>query len=113
MLAGRVEEARALLEEADRQAPSLALPQVLLAQIFLVQLLGRREGKTPDWLEVFAAGREEYTRREWARAEKLFQKVLRLKPEDVPARVFLERCRRFQQQPPPDEWEGVFVLESK
>jgi len=37
LLAGRVEEARSLLEAALTQAPSLALPRALLSQIYLVQ----------------------------------------------------------------------------
>lgn len=37
LLAGRVEEGRALLEDAARQAPAMALPQALLGQIYLVQ----------------------------------------------------------------------------
>jgi tetratricopeptide (TPR) repeat protein len=37
LLAGRVEEARNLLEAAVSQAPSLALPRALMSQIYLVQ----------------------------------------------------------------------------
>lgn len=37
LLAGRVDEARSLLEAAVHQAPTLALPRALLTQIYLVQ----------------------------------------------------------------------------
>jgi Tfp pilus assembly protein PilF len=37
LLAGKVAEARALLETASRQAPTLMLPRALLAQIYVVQ----------------------------------------------------------------------------
>ena len=82
--------------------------------VAIYELLGRREqGIRPEWLEIFAAGREAYQRREWDEAQGHFQAVLRLKPEDRVAAVFLARCRHFQEQPPPPDWQGVYILESK
>lgn len=82
--------------------------------VAIYELLGRRqEGGPPAWLEIFGAGREAYLRQDWEGAAKRFQEVLRLKPEDGPARVFLDRSRKFQKQPPPEDWQGVHVLESK
>ncbi len=82
--------------------------------VAIYELLGgREEGYRPEWLEIFAAGREAYQRQDWGEALQHFQAVLRLKPDDQPAAVFLERCHKFAQQPPPPDWQGVYILESK
>jgi adenylate cyclase len=82
--------------------------------VTVYELLGRRgHGGTPEWLHLFAAGREAYRRQVWEAAADHFQRVLRLKPDDRPAQVFLERCRKFGQEPPPLDWQGIFALEGK
>jgi adenylate cyclase len=82
--------------------------------VTIYELLGpRAEAGAPEWLEDFAAGRAAYQAGDWHLAQDHFQTVLRLKPDDAPARIFLKRCRHFQQHPPPPNWQGVFVLESK
>jgi adenylate cyclase len=67
----------------------------------------------PPWLGLFEAGRAAYLERRWNEAESRFQGVLSLRPDDPPARLYLERCRAFRQQPPPPDWCGVFILDSK
>jgi adenylate cyclase len=67
----------------------------------------------PAWLEHFAAGLEAYRRRQWEEASQAFWEVLNLNPGDRPAQVFLGRCRFFAAAPPPSEWQGVYILESK
>lgn len=82
--------------------------------VTIYELLGQRQGTgLPEWLEIFEAGREAYQRQDWDVAVGHFQTVLRLKPEDPPTQIFLTRCRNFQEQPPPPDWQGVHVLESK
>jgi class 3 adenylate cyclase len=34
-------------------------------------------------------------------------------PQDPPSRVLLDRCRRYLDTPPPDGWDGSFMLTSK
>ena len=58
-------------------------------------------------------GRKAYGERDWDRAEAQFLEVLRLKPEDLPAQVFLSRVRAYRIQPPPPQWDEVFALEGK
>jgi adenylate cyclase len=67
----------------------------------------------PAWLEAFQAGRQAYMARQWDLAAANFQQVLALKPHDPPAQVYLARLNHFRQQPPPPDWPGVFVLDSK
>ncbi len=82
--------------------------------VTLYELLGLvPPAGTLAWLERFAQGREAYLQRRWGRAADLFQEVLLLQPDDAATRVYLQRCRRYREQPPPPEWDGVHHLESK
>jgi len=54
-----------------------------------------------------------YRRKHWADAIKEFEEVLACQPADRPSRIYLERCRHFMDAPPPEDWDGVWVMESK
>ncbi|MBW1917015.1 MAG: CHASE2 domain-containing protein [Deltaproteobacteria bacterium] len=79
----------------------------------IYELLDYRAEEEPEWLLIFASGRAAYRHGQWALAQKCFQEVLRLKPTDSPTMVYLERCQQYQHLPPPPDWQGVFVLDSK
>jgi adenylate cyclase len=82
--------------------------------VTIYELAGLRPSENePAWLPAFAAGRAAYLARDWLRAREHFQEVLRLKPDDLPAQVFLQRCRQYQEKPPAADWQGIFVLEEK
>jgi adenylate cyclase len=49
----------------------------------------------------------------WQEAADRFQELLTLNPHDHPAQVFLKRCHKYLEKPPPAEWKGIFVLETK
>jgi len=81
--------------------------------VTVYELLGPGEQGTSAWLTAFQAGLMAYRARDWAEASRRFEEVLRQKPKDPPARLFLHRCRAFQVEPPPPEWDGLLVLEEK
>lgn len=56
---------------------------------------------------------ERYFSRDFQGASELLRKVLELLPGDVPAELFLERCRVYASAPPPPDWDGVEVLTEK
>jgi adenylate cyclase len=64
-------------------------------------------------LEPFAAGLDAYRRQAWAEAMALFSRTLEAHPTDGAARTLLERCRIYQQSPPPPNWDGVFEMLTK
>ncbi|MEJ2670784.1 MAG: adenylate/guanylate cyclase domain-containing protein [Deltaproteobacteria bacterium] len=84
-----------------------------LQPVTIYELLGEAAKAEPEWLAGFAAGWQAYQAGDWDRAEGYFLEVLRLKPEDRPAQVFLGRVRNYREHPPGPDWQGVFSLESK
>jgi tetratricopeptide (TPR) repeat protein len=58
-------------------------------------------------------GMELYYRRDFAEAGKHFKEVLSLLPEDSHAGRCLELCNAFAAAPPPADWDGVEVMQTK
>jgi len=54
-----------------------------------------------------------YRRQDWSRAADRFQQSLQQNPDDLAARLFLNRCRYFLKHPPPPDWQGVYVMKEK
>jgi adenylate cyclase len=64
-------------------------------------------------LGAFKHGLECYRARRWDHAVKAFGEALRLNPADKCAALYVPRCRELEATPPPDDWDGVWVMESK
>ncbi|MDD3148910.1 MAG: adenylate/guanylate cyclase domain-containing protein, partial [Candidatus Riflebacteria bacterium] len=54
-----------------------------------------------------------YLSRNWAESIAAFKKVLEMLPEDGPAKVYISRCEDFKNSPPPENWDGRYILKSK
>ncbi len=63
--------------------------------------------------EHFQAGMEKYRQRRWEEARACFAAGLAEAEGDEPCRIFLERCQEFRDQPPPDDWDGVYRVKTK
>jgi adenylate cyclase len=61
----------------------------------------------------FKEGLDLYRRAKFSQAAARFEEILARHPEDAPALVFLNRCRRFQAGPLPPDWDGVFRPDAK
>jgi adenylate cyclase len=66
-----------------------------------------------DALGHFKHGLESYRARRWEEAGAAFNEVLRLNPNDKGSSVYVTRSRHFAESPPPDEWAGEWVMETK
>jgi adenylate cyclase len=64
-------------------------------------------------IEKFAEALLLYRQRNWAQAIEKFEDVLKIKPDDYPSKLYIERSKAFLQTPPPDDWNGVFVMKTK
>ncbi|MGE3318485.1 MAG: adenylate/guanylate cyclase domain-containing protein [Candidatus Berkiella sp.] len=69
--------------------------------------------KTKKFLDLNAAGLAAYRERDWGLAKKKFTQALSIVPTDKTCKIFLERIENFVLNPPPDSWEGVWILDRK
>lgn len=80
------------------------------------EVRGYRRNETTGWVEaekLYAGGIEMYLQREWDAAIEAFSGVLKLLPDDGPSQVYIDRCKAFKTTPPPEQWDGRYVLKSK
>jgi adenylate cyclase len=66
-----------------------------------------------DVLGLFKDGLAKYRARRWDEATRLFREALELHPHDTPCHIHIERAEYLRNNPPPDDWDGAWVLESK
>lgn len=64
-------------------------------------------------LTLFRDALSKYRQREWQAAIRLFKEILILHPSDKPSQLYLERCYQLEQTPPPNNWNGVWVMKTK
>lgn len=63
---------------------------------------------------LFARGLEAYRAREWDKSIIYFKKVLEYDPHDGPSNTFLDRYyQNFSKNPPNENWDGVWEMETK
>jgi adenylate cyclase len=61
----------------------------------------------------YAEGLALYRERKWNEAAAKFRAALELDATDGPSRTLLERCSQLAQEPPPEPWDGVYVMSAK
>jgi adenylate cyclase len=66
-----------------------------------------------ECLECFREGLMSYRRQHWDRAESAFLEALNHSPGDEPTRMYLQRIAQMRAHPPGDEWNGVWVMQTK
>jgi adenylate cyclase len=69
--------------------------------------------RVSDALGRFRDALAKYRRREFSPAKALFEEVLGINPDDKAARMYAERCDLLAANPPPADWVGVWVMDSK
>jgi adenylate cyclase len=83
----------------------------------IYELIGMREDKLEEpeqnKVNLYNDGLKLYPKRRWKEAIELFYELTMLYPEDVPSKIYLERSKRFLNNPPPEDWAGITVMESK
>jgi adenylate cyclase len=64
-------------------------------------------------LDSYNQGLGAYRQQRWDEAIVCFKAALNAKADDGPSKVYLERCEQFKKEPPPEAWDGVFVMKTK
>lgn len=63
--------------------------------------------------EPFAEGLSLYREGDFLGACSIFEECVKLAPDDNVMPLYIERCRTFHENPPGDDWQGVWVLDEK
>jgi adenylate cyclase len=110
-------------------AAELARDEVHLRSVARVQVKGkskpvdiftfigaRNEEIDPEflkWLETYEEGLERFRARDFTEAKILFSRFLEFYPDDLLAKMYLDRALGYEQAPPDEAWEAVEVFEKK
>ena len=64
-------------------------------------------------IQFFAKGMEHYLTQNWETAIKYFKQALEANHMDNPSKRYLRRCEQFLNNPPGQNWDGVFTMLTK
>ncbi len=76
----------------------------------------RNEEVDPEflkWLESYEEGLEKFRTRDFTEAKILFSRFLEFYPDDLLAKMYLDRALEYEQTPPDEAWGAVEVFEKK
>jgi adenylate cyclase len=66
-----------------------------------------------DVLNHFRDGLEKYRKRQFGPAIDAFRRALAVNPADALCDVYIARAEHLRENPPGDDWNGVWTMESK
>ena len=78
--------------------------------------------ETQDCLDCFQQGIDKYLAQDWTGALNLFEKAKEMEPnkpgvtpgvKDNPSMILIDRCKVMMDNPPGDDWDGVYVMTTK
>jgi CHASE2 domain-containing sensor protein len=90
----------------DQSEPPLRIFEILCPR-------GKLPAAMEEAIAVYRQALAAMEERNFAEAEKLFGTVLRIAPEDCPARLLSERCRHLIAAPPEPNWDGATLVISE
>ena len=80
------------------------------------EVMGAKDTLSPQQTLVrtrYAAGLAAYRMRHWDEARAAFAEALQAAPDDAPSLALLARLAELKRNPPPENWDGSWRLESK
>jgi adenylate cyclase len=103
--------------------------KVVTRELDLIQVKGKTEpvkvyellGKTgmqmtenqKQSIELYHEGLKLYRERKWEEAIAYFQQTFSLDETCYVAQIYTQRASLYQINPPPDDWNGVFIMTTK
>jgi adenylate cyclase len=65
------------------------------------------------WLETYEEASEKFRARDFTDAKILFSRFLEFYPDDLLAKMYLQRALEYEQAPPDEAWEAIEVFKKK
>jgi adenylate cyclase len=99
----------------------------LARQVDLMQVKGKNEPITVyeildhengnnslrESVEIYNAARGHYRSQSWDKGIAMFEQATACNDSDGLSRMYIDRCRHFKENPPPADWDGVWVMTGK
>lgn len=79
----------------------------------IFELVSQDSGLDPAACREFERALSDYRARDWEKSEAAFSVVNAAVGDDPPSQVYAERIAHIRKYPPPDDWDGVWVLDEK
>lgn len=79
----------------------------------IYELISRSGGEKPEWIKTYENGLVLYRQGKFVEALEIFKKVLKIKEDDHPSQLFIERCSLLIESGTPEKWDGVFDITQK
>ena len=139
-LAARLEESAkqyGIFTQVAKETVELAGDEFLWRELDTIRVVGKSVPVTsydllgiketaPDYLKELAKKFEEglslYRSQKWDEAIAIFEQTEQLEwqrypglkgKKTNPSEIYLERCKSYKENPPADDWDGVYTLTSK
>lgn len=64
-------------------------------------------------LDLFSQGHKQYKLMNFEKARTFFLQALEAEPSDSPSKVYADRCQYYIENPPAEDWDGVFTMLTK
>jgi adenylate cyclase len=81
----------------------------------IYELLGEKKDaeKWEKAISLFEEGLSKYKQALWDEAIAAFRKVIEVRPDDAPAKLYIDRCEELEKNPRQGPWDGVFTMTRK
>ncbi|MEM7724887.1 MAG: GAF domain-containing protein [Cyanobacteria bacterium P01_A01_bin.45] len=83
----------------------------------IYELIGDRsiplDKSVQDFLYYYQAGRAAYISRHFQQAVICFEAAKQFMPEDRATSIHIQRCKNYIENPPQQDWDGIWTMESK
>jgi adenylate cyclase len=66
-----------------------------------------------EFCENFKKGYSLYHKQQWDEAISVFKNMALRYPNDLPIKMYIERCKEFKNSPPRENWDGINHLHTK
>jgi adenylate cyclase len=66
-----------------------------------------------EMIEHYNRGLQLYKNMQFEDALASFKRALELEPSDGPTQLYISRCEELAKNPPPPDWDGVFIMTTK